>query len=210
MNVEPNWARGLDVSAWQASWTDASWAHAAQAGYSFAFIKAFESVQDVAFPRHWKHAKASGILRGAYGYLHVDRPVRPQAEGLVDALRAHGPGELPCVVDIETDKGKTAQQVTDAVSEWVDIVHEATERRPIVYTYLHFARTYLVGQQLAECPLWIAQYGVSWPDSVPGWKRWEFWQHSGRGVIAGVSGNVDLNVYRGTLDELRYAYVVVT
>lgn len=203
------WARGVDVSAWQRKWTAEDWQRVAKAGYSFAFVKAVENAfTDAAFAAHWSHAKAAGLLRGAYGYLHVGRAVRPQAEVLVDALRTHGAGELPCVVDIETAGTCTPEQVTDAVCEWIDIVHEATEREPIVYTYASFARQHLLGELLAECPLWIAQYGVEWPDAVPGWQRWDFWQHTGRGGVQGISGHVDLNVYRGTVAELRAAYGV--
>ena len=34
------------------------------------------------------------------------------------------------------------------------------------------------------------------------WSSWEFWQYSSTGSVPGISGNVDLDVFDGTLLEL--------
>lgn len=201
-------ARGVDVSAYQ-KWGRAEWDAAYAAGYRFAFVKACEgTMRDKLFEAHWAHAKAAGFLRGAYGFVHVTYAIRPQADTLIDILAEHGAGELPPVIDIETAHGQGAEHITRDVAEWLDIVHQATETRPIVYTYASFAKAWLIGAQLAESPLWVAHYGVTKPADAPGWKRWDFWQYSGSGVIPGVKGKVDLNVYAGTFDELCAAYEV--
>lgn len=201
---------GVDVSSYQ-KWGRAEWQAAWDAGYRFAFIKACEgTTQDKRFAEHWQNAKEVGFLRGAYGFVHVTYAIRPQADTLLGVLAYHGPGELPPVIDIETAHGQSAEHITRDVAEWLDIVHQATEVRPIVYTYANFSRAHMNGAELAESPLWVAHYGygLKEPAHSAAWKRWDFWQFSGSGAIPGITGKVDLNVYNGTLDELREAYEV--
>lgn len=204
----PDGCPGVDVSSYQ-RWGRAEWQAAYAAGYRFAFIKACEgTTQDKRFAEHWRNAEAAGFLRGAYGFVHVSYSIRPQAETLIDILADHGAGELPPVIDIETTHGRDVAHITRDVAEWLDIVHQATETRPIVYTYADFSRAHMQAEQLAESPLWVAHYGVPAPSHARAWKRWDFWQWTGKGEIPGINGHVDLNVYTGTLDELREAYDV--
>ncbi|MGL5381302.1 LysM peptidoglycan-binding domain-containing protein, partial [Clostridium sp.] len=44
-------------------------------------------------------------------------------------------------------------------------------------------------------PLWIAEYGVTTPQSNPIWSSWIGFQYSDAGSINGVGGNVDLDVF---------------
>lgn len=207
--MSPAGCPGLDVSAYQ-KWSAQDWLKAYVAGYRFAFIKACEgSSIDPMFATHWGNAKAAGFLRGAYGFVHVNRAIRPQAETLIELL-ADDPGELPAAIDIETSHGLTTGAITDAVCEWIDIVHQALGRRPIVYTYASFSREHLRAERLAECELWAAHYGAQSPDHAPAWKRWLFWQWTGHGTIDGIHGRVDLNVFAGTITDLREAYGVTT
>lgn len=200
---------GVDVSAWQ-RWGDAEWAAVAAAGYRYAFVKAVEGVsRDRRFAEHWGNAREAGLIRGAYAFFHTTMAPRAQADAFLEVLADHGAGEMPCVIDIETAHGMTPEAITDAVCEWVDIVHQATEVRPIVYTYGSFSTHHMVGERLAECPLWVAHYGVNAPAHSKAWKRWDFWQHTGKGQIPGITGNVDLNVYAGTFAELCTAYGVI-
>jgi len=41
------------------------------------------------------------------------------------------------------------------------------------------------------------------PPQITAWARWTFWQYSQTGRVAGVAGSVDLDVFNGSLDELR-------
>jgi hypothetical protein len=67
--------------------------------------------------------------------------------------------------------------------------------KPIVYTFPSFIREHLSGcSVLKDYRLWIAHLGVSKPDIPPPWSRYAIWQYSWSGRIAGLSGDVDLNV----------------
>ena len=38
---------------------------------------------------------------------------------------------------------------------------------------------------------------------TPAWSDWTFWQDSSTGMVPGISGNVDLDQFNGTLDDLH-------
>src|SRR5207237_15422 len=70
------------------------------------------------------------------------------------------------------------------------------------YTAMGYSQ-YLDGK-FADYPLWVANYGVKCPVLPRGWRSWVFWQHAGNeGRATGVKGAVDLNVFRGTLEDLQ-------
>ncbi len=49
-------------------------------------------------------------------------------------------------------------------------------------------------------PYWIAHYYV---DSVEYKGKWRFWQHTDVGTVPGVEESVDLNIFNGTIEELK-------
>src|SRR5207302_821092 len=51
--------------------------------------------------------------------------------------------------------------------------------------------------------LWIANYHVPQPTVPLPWDRWTFWQFAPDGRCKGVNGDCDLNVFSGTMDELK-------
>ena len=36
-----------------------------------------------------------------------------------------------------------------------------------------------------------------------GWDTWRFWQYSEQGLVDGVEGFVDLNIYNGSLEDFQ-------
>jgi lysozyme len=59
------------------------------------------------------------------------------------------------------------------------------------------------GEELGRYVLWLAHYTEQCPALPPPWTRWAFWQYTDNGQIAGIDGAVDLDVFDGSLDELR-------
>ena len=45
------------------------------------------------------------------------------------------------------------------------------------------------------------------PEDTPNWDPWQFWQYSATGSVAGISGNVDLDVFDGTIEELEQVLI---
>jgi hypothetical protein len=52
--------------------------------------------------------------------------------------------------------------------------------------------------------LWVANWGVTCP-SLPagGWSTFQMWQKADNGAVSGISGNVDLDEFNGTLAQLQ-------
>ena len=108
-------------------------------------------------------------------------------------------GDLPPVLDVETASGKNKKELQRAVKAWLDRVEQHYGVKPILYTSYKFKLRYLNDSLFNTYPYWIAHYYV---DSVRYDGRWDFWQHTDAGIVPGIEGNVDLNVFNGTPEAL--------
>ena len=193
--------RGIDVSYFQES---ISWKQVRRSGVQFAFIRVSDgtTVTDPKFAYNWTAAKRVGVLRGAYQYFRPQESPIAQADLLIAALR-RDPGELPPVIDVETDGGKSPVQLAARVAIWVERVRTQLRVEPIIYTGPDFWRDRAGGADQTQQPLWIAHYTAGCPTVPPRWTRWTFWQHTDRGAVPGIDGPVDLNVFAGDYLELE-------
>ncbi len=185
--------RGIDVSDYQ---PNINWRSVANAGISFAFIKATEGRTFVAdiFDRYWRETKASGIIRGAYHFFRPASDVRQQAENFLRTVKLED-GDLPPVLDIETTDGVDALTIRERMAQWLTILEEETGILPIIYTYPGFWDQ-LGTAGFTDHPLWIAHYTRAPQPIVPGgWKDWILWQYTDRGQLPGVPGNLDINLF---------------
>lgn len=195
---------GIDVSYYQG---DISWPRVHRAGVQFAFIRAYDGVDvfDPKFVANWNGAKAAGLLRGAYQYFRPAASPIDQADAMIRVLRMYGAGELRPVLDVETLDGRTLPDVAAAAKLWIDRVRTELGVEPIVYTNYGMWR-WRPAAELGTQPLWLAHYTTRCP-SIPGpWVRWTFWQYTDAGRVPGIGGSVDLDVFDGTLDDLRHRF----
>jgi len=168
----------------------------------FVFIRASgERGKDSRYTENFIKAGELGFLRGSYHYLCIERTKEQQVADFMDIYQK---GELPPVVDVE-DAGLSAA----LVKSFVDTIKARTGEQPIIYTRKSFWDVDIgAGETWAKAhDLWVAHYTN--PDNpnaplVPGiWNGdWRFWQYSGSGTIPGIAGQVDLNVFNGTADDL--------
>jgi lysozyme len=195
--------RGIDVSYYQES---ISWKRVRQAGVQFAFIRVSDgtTVADPRFADNWVGARRVGVLRGAYQFFRPEESAIAQADLLIAAIR-RDPGELPPVIDVETDGGQSPAQLAAKVRAWIERVRAQLRVEPIVYTGPDFWRARAGGADLSSQPLWLAHYTAGCPLVPAPWTRWTFWQHTDRGTVPGIARPVDLNVFAGdyfALEEL--------
>jgi lysozyme len=187
---------GIDVSNWQGV---VDWGRHAKAGVSFAFAKATEGVTftDPWFGRNWTGMRESWIVCGAY---HFARPSgNPEAQ-VGHFLRAVGQagglhrGDL-LALDLETNDHLPAPRVARFARRWCDAVIAQAGVRPVVYTFLSFARNGNCAG-LESYPLWIAapDHPRGRPEVPVPWSSWAIHQHSNKPV--------DRNVFRGTRADL--------
>ena len=89
-----------------------------------------------------------------------------------------------------------------AAKIWIDRVRSQLGVEPIVYTNVGMWR-WRPATELGTQPLWLAHYTTECPSIPPPWLRWTFWQYTDAGRVPGISTPVDLDVFDGSLDELR-------
>ena len=78
--------------------------------------------------------------------------------------------------------------------------------RPLIYTSPSFGNTLPATADLAsKADLWVAHWAAQEPASVPGWKKWTFWQFTNKATVAGISGTagIDEDWFNGSVPELH-------
>ena len=194
---------GIDVSYYQGV---IDWNAVRNAGIKFAFVRVSDgnAFSDPKFTANWNGARQAGIIRGAYQFFRPNQNVTAQADKMIAAIGTYEPGDLPPVVDVEATGGLSATAIQSRLRTWVDRVKNALGVTPIIYTGKYFWRDEVgAPASFAPNPLWIAQYTSLCPD-IPGpWQRWTFWQYTDSGHVAGISGNVDMNRFNGSLSDLQ-------
>lgn len=199
-------ARGIDVSHWQG---EINWNAVAADGVAFAFIKATErdNFVDSRFSENWAGARAAGVLRGAYHFFRPAVDAQAQAEHFAQTVGTLEDDDLPPVLDLETRDGVSNDRIIKAARAWLRSVESAMSRKPIIYTGPFFWNSHLLtgGQPPAwsrNHSLWVANYEVSQPILPTGFDTWTFWQFTDKGRVGGIDGNVDINWFNGTQENL--------
>ncbi|MTJ55957.1 glycoside hydrolase family 25 protein [Anabaena sp. UHCC 0253] len=182
----------------------------------FAIAKATEGAtyQDPTFMRNWLGMKEVGIIRGAYHFFRPLKNPQEQVDNFISLVKFK-PGDLPPVLDVEAWPEKVGEQWKSitisqriaSVKAWLDKVEEETGKKPVIYTSPSFWEEYMDNtQDFTDHPLWIAHYTSKAQPNVPannwGGKGYTFWQHTESGTVNGVSGKVDRNRFKGSLENL--------
>lgn len=195
---------GIDVSRYQAEidWKAVSIMNIRGIKISFVFIKASEgqTLRDAFFQYNWQYAKEHNIIRGAYHFYDPDINSSKQAALFMSQV-ALEKGDLPPVLDIEKLGKYPISNLRKGLKNWLHLIERHYQIRPIIYTNQNFYRDYLQGH-FEKYPVWIARYG-STPPSYPQDRSWTFWQHSDQGLVNGIAGKVDFNVFKGNENALK-------
>lgn len=191
---------GIDVARYQG---EIDWRRVKLSGVDFAFIKATESgdLKDPQFDRNWQLAAREGVPRGAYHFYYFCTPPEVQARWFIANVPRRG-SALPPVLDLEWNPFSPTctirppgTEVRRQVEIFLDILERHYGKRPIIYTTPDFYDHTGIGQVRAQ--FWLRSVART-PDRVYPGQPWVFWQYTGTGIVAGVEGGVDINVFRGT------------
>ncbi len=190
---------GIDVSHYQ---NDINWDTVAKQEIKFAFVKATEgeSISDSLFKKNWAGLKKNNIRKGAYHYFHPATNVQSQYNNFKRQVSLEK-GDLPPVIDIEETNGRSKSEIIWAIKKWISLVEADYKVKPIIYTNFKFYNAY-VGGNFDQYPIWIARYSYNQPTLNYG-DTWTFWQYGNKGRINGIEGDVDFNVFNGSLLDLE-------
>lgn len=171
--------------------------------YQFVFIKASEGMtyKDDAFDRNYRGAREAGLKVGAYHFFRKNRTGREQADNLMAAIKGK-PLDLPLVIDLEDDWGNGAtvsrQMAIERVMDMIEIL-TAKGYQVMIYTNMDGYNKYYK-DMLGDHDLWLCSFTS--PDLLPSLPHC-IQQISHEGSVAGVDGEVDINVYRGTRTQWK-------
>lgn len=207
-SAPPGWEgdppyRYIDVSRYQGT---IDWAQVVAAGYKGAMLKTVSTNHklskradslyiDPTFEDNYRNAKAAGLDVGVYYYTYAISRTGADKELslLTEALRGKEL-TLPVAVDVEDNKLKQLgkQALTDLTAYALARI-EAMGFYAQIYTYTSFAnsRLYMGGAALKPYDVWLADYTGKTPNVT---FNYNAHQHTSKGSVPGISGNVDLNV----------------
>lgn len=199
--------RYIDVSRWQG--TSIDWAKVKAASYRGVMIRALGNKNlapyvDTCFEKNYAGAKAAGLDVGVYWYSAATTQAGLDAElsMLKEAVRGKEL-TLPVAMDVEDSRLAVLnmQELTDHVAT---ALHEVEQMGfyAQLYTYTSFAKAHLFvgGAALHPYDVWLADYTGKTPKVD---FKYSSHQHTSKGSVPGITGNVDLNV-----TEINYPRII--
>lgn len=191
--------RGIDVSAHNG---DIDFTAVAAEDFQFVLLRAsYGNHDDKQFERYYAEATANGLDVGAYHYLRFNTDGVKQAERFYKCIKDKKL-QLPAVIDIEdwgnslfVKKETRIQVINDMVTAL-----KSREVRVMLYTNLTGYRQYIANTDLEQEPLWLS--ALRQPEEVTD-PEWTLLQYSHTGTVNGISGEVDLDIFKGSQNEWK-------
>lgn len=200
---------GIDVSSHQG---EIDWAAAAGDGISFAILRIGNRgysqgglQADSSFETNLTGAQENGLLVGCYFFSQAVsvEEAQEEADFVLSILNGRSM-DLPVVFDWEHIEGEAearsnsvdSETVTACAVAFCDRIAEAGYQTAVycngMLGYLHYDVAQLEGYDA-----WYAEY-ASWPSYA---YAFDLWQYSNTGTVAGINGNVDLDLWFPPLEE---------
>ena len=193
--------RYIDVSRYQGT---IDWAQVAAAGYKGAMLKTVSTNHklskradglyiDPTFEDNYKNAKAAGLDVGVYYYTYATSEAMADAE--LSLLRQAVYGKeltMPIAVDVEENKLKPMSTLD--LTNLSAYALEQVERMGFyaqLYTYTGYKYELDMARLSSRWDVWLADYTGKTPNVT---FNYNAHQHTSKGAVPGISGNVDLNV----------------
>lgn len=169
-------------------------------GVKYAYLKAWEYSEDASFAARWIELDGK-VIRGAYDFFHASKDPIAQAKAFLNTFGGVlKPTDLPCALDFEVSDGEGRIELLNAALAWLEYVEQATKKTPVLYMSPGFI---ILDSRFDRFPLWVANYGVKCPHVPTDHQTWEFWQGSGSGIVPGMKGVCDTDIFNGDLTALQ-------
>ena len=196
-------AIGLDISEYQGK-IDWDLVENLENEYpiEFVFIRATagNDREDGQFDKNWLGAKKRKIIRGAYHYYRPNENSLEQAKLFIKTVRLKK-GDLPPVLDIEKlPKGQSLDSLKMGLRRWLKAVEAHYKVKPIIYTGEKYYDDFLK-EDFSDYLFWIANYNF-YREKIE--DDWLFWQFTEKASVSGIKGYVDVNIFNGDVEQLRF------
>ena len=173
---------------------------------SFCYMKTTQgtSLRNPYYRKDARDARKVGIHVGAYHFMST-------ASGLAQAkwFLRQSPilkTDLPPMLDVELTKGQISRMGGPAAMfremlAWLHFVERYTNKRPILYLGQRFVNSYMpdAPRQILNYQVWIARYSEFRP-----YVKLLYWQLTPYGRVQGIRGDVDINVFNGSIEQFRH------
>lgn len=193
--------RYIDVSRYQGT---IDWAQVAAAGYKGAMLKTVSTNHklskradglyiDPTFERNYAGARAAGLDVGVYYYTYATSEAMADAELALVRQAVYGKElTMPLAVDVEENKLKpmSTLDLTNLTAYALERVEKMGFYAQL-YTYTGYKYELDMARLSFRWDVWLADYTGKTPKVD---FKYNAHQHTSKGNVPGVSGNVDLNV----------------
>lgn len=194
--------RYIDVSRYQG---EIDWAQVAAAGYKGAMLKTVSTNRklskrsdglyiDPTFETNYRNARAAGLAVGVYYYTYATSEAMADAELALVRKAVYGKElTMPLAVDVEENKLKpmSTLDLTNLTAYALEQVEKMGFYAQL-YTYTHYSNMELdMGRLASRWDVWLSDTTGHTP--AVGY-HYNAHQHTSKGRVPGISGNVDLNV----------------
>jgi GH25 family lysozyme M1 (1,4-beta-N-acetylmuramidase) len=200
--------RYIDVSRWQGKIKMEGWAQVKAAGYKGVMLRAVGSRNgvpyiDPTFEDNYANAKAAGLDVGVYYYTNAsceklaDRELAVLRKALVGKEMT-----MPVAVDLESPSlaGMPYGDLSNLAAYHLEQIEKMGFYAQL-YTYTSYANVHLDMARLAgRWDVWLADYTGKTPKVD---FKYSAHQHTSKGSVPGISGNVDLSV-----TEINYPRII--
>jgi len=189
---------GIDVSKWNGS---ISWGDVKKSGAAYAIIRCGYRgsstgalITDPNFAANIANATSSGLKVGVYFFTQaINEAEAIEEASMVVSQISKYKISYPVFLDVETSHGR-GDAIDSGTRTAVCKAFCATIQNSGYTAGVYSNNTWLTGKMdagsLGSYKIWLAQYA-----SAPTYGgRYNLWQYTSKGTVAGVSGNVDLNL----------------
>lgn len=193
--------RYIDVSRYQGT---IDWTQVAAAGYKGAMLKTVSTNRklskradglyiDPTFERNYAGARAAWLDVGVYYYTYATSEAMADAELALVRQAVYGKElTLPLAVDVEENKLKpmSTLDLTNLTAYALEQVEKMGFYAQL-YTYTGYKYELDMARLSSRWDVWLADYTGKTPTVT---FNYNAHQHTSKGSVPGISGNVDLNV----------------
>lgn len=190
---ETDTMKGIDVSVHNG---DIDWQKVKADGIEFAILRAgygkLASQKDQKFEQNYKNAKAVNFPVGAYWYSYAmnENEARQEADVFLSVIKGKQ-FEMPVYFDLEEKKqfdlGK--EKVSAIMRAFLEKVESAGYFTGL-YGSASSLTTHTADDIKSRYTIWLAH----WVNQTNYSSAYAIWQYSSKGKVAGINGNVDLDI----------------